>query len=89
MLTVLGGGAVVRYKTLTLQPLRNRYFLDHPGLVDTKKTFDEEGRPRGLMLTATPKALRRFFVAHGEDEGLWADDEVAVMLGSKLNPSDL
>lgn len=89
MMTALGGGVLVRYKTLTLRPLRNRYFLDHPGLVDTKKTFDDEGRPRGLMLTATPKDLRMFFLAHGADEGLWADDETAVNLGSKLNPGDL
>ncbi len=89
----LGGGPLVRWKTLTLQLPRKQYFLDHPGLVDTKKTFNKEGKPTGLRLTATPKELREFFEAHGEDEGLWVDEKKGIkleyQLESKLNPGDL
>jgi hypothetical protein len=85
----LGGGPLIRYKSLTLQPPRNRYFLDHPGLVDTQKTYDAEGKPTGLILTATPNELREFFRVHGGEEGLWVDEERAIKLESRLNPGDL
>lgn len=87
-IAALGGGPLIRHKTLTLKPPRSRYFLDHPGLVTTQGTIDEKGNTTGLMLIATSNELSEFFSAHGADKGLWADDEKAVKLGGKLAPGE-
>jgi hypothetical protein len=87
-MAALGGGPLLRYKALTLQPQRNRFFLDHPGLIATEKTFDGEGKPTGLRLTASPKDLREFFKTHGANEGLWVEEEKAIKLEAKLNQGD-
>jgi hypothetical protein len=79
----LGGGPFVRYRKLTLRPLMRQYFLDHPGLVESRETFDEHGKSTGLVLTSSPEILRVFLEAHGEDEGLWADDDAAFRLEGK------
>ncbi len=79
----LGGGPLIRYRSLKLQPLRGRFLLDHPDLIAAEKTFDAEGRAAGPRLTASPEELRAFFKAHGSDEGLWVEDERAIQLEAR------
>jgi hypothetical protein len=82
----LGGGAFLRYRSLKLQPMRGRYFLDHPDLVAHEKTFDDQGQAAGPRLTASAEELRAFFEAHAKDDGLWVDDENALKLEAKPIP---